>query len=747
MRTRKNSLPAAARINVQRSQHRVASRRARRFTTSRSSAIESLEFRCLLSAGFLDDTFGAHGQVLTALQGSSYSTADSVAMLADGKFLVGAQTSQSGPPVLVRFNANAQIDSTFGTDGFLTFPAGSKIIETVIQSDGRFIVLTGDMYLTRYLPSGELDSSFGTAGKAAAWTGPLDSTCVASDVLLLPDNTMWVAGRSAYPVGSGTDCEFALSNVAANGESVQQYSFDVSQTLAEAEPALARQSDGKVILAGILRAPAYWTNDAAILRVLENGSLDPTFGGGDGNVQLGVGTMSMLSSIALQSGGEIVVAGSMIPSIGSYPDFCFARVTPAGELDATFGTTGFKHFDGGWHLVDNISAIAIDGTDRIIGIGTVTDDSLSDFALIRLTPTGGTDFNFSSMYGSNRTDFGGREDSASDMAFVSGERLLLVGESTTAQGVYPRDTRVAFAQFLMNDLSVAAPRLVYDTGPSNSDGVTNATSLGFSIMGILAGSTVTLFRDGVPVAVGTSPLGMTDEGPVPDGTYQYTIRQVAVDGTMGPTSWPTMVTVDTARPVDLEHSFSFGAPMALRYRWDDRTYVNLADLEVRNQTTGQLIPDGNISGAYDIATNSVTFTFPGFRNGVLPNGNYVATLPGSAVTDLAGNTVFTDSVITFRVLMGDADDNGVVDFDDYVRIDNGFNQHLTGWPNGDFNGSGSVDFDDYVLLDVAFNTQSQLPRIADNVAVDSMVRGDFNGDGRINFGDEVWREIEINARR
>jgi hypothetical protein len=49
--------------------------------------------------------------------------------------------------------------------------------------------------------------------------------------------------------------------------------------------------------------------------------------------------------------------------------------------------------------------------------------------------------------------------------------------------------------------------------------------------------------------------------------------------------------------------------------------------------------------------------------------------------------------------------SGSVDFDDYVRIDVGFNTGRTGWLNGDFNGSGSVNFDDYVLADIAFNTQ------------------------------------------
>jgi hypothetical protein len=54
---------------------------------------------------------------------------------------------------------------------------------------------------------------------------------------------------------------------------------------------------------------------------------------------------------------------------------------------------------------------------------------------------------------------------------------------------------------------------------------------------------------------------------------------------------------------------------------------------------------------------------------------------------------------------GDADLNGVVDFDDYVRTDAGFNGNRTGWTNGDFNYDNGVDFDDYVLIDQGYNSQ------------------------------------------
>jgi hypothetical protein len=55
---------------------------------------------------------------------------------------------------------------------------------------------------------------------------------------------------------------------------------------------------------------------------------------------------------------------------------------------------------------------------------------------------------------------------------------------------------------------------------------------------------------------------------------------------------------------------------------------------------------------------------------------------------------------------GDTDLNNTINFDDYVRTDNGFNNGLTGWANGDFDGNGVVNFDDYVLIDLFFNMQN-----------------------------------------
>jgi hypothetical protein len=55
---------------------------------------------------------------------------------------------------------------------------------------------------------------------------------------------------------------------------------------------------------------------------------------------------------------------------------------------------------------------------------------------------------------------------------------------------------------------------------------------------------------------------------------------------------------------------------------------------------------------------------------------------------------------------GDANLDGKINIDDYVRIDNGIASGLTGWVNGDFNYDGKINIDDYsTSIDVNIGNQ------------------------------------------
>ena len=82
-----------------------------------------------------------------------------------------------------------------------------------------------------------------------------------------------------------------------------------------------------------------------------------------------------------------------------------------------------------------------------------------------------------------------------------------------------------------------------------------------------------------------------------------------------------------------------------------------------------------------------------------------AELLGSSGGDFAGMHVDGTALLVTCTTVGDANLDGEVNFDDYVRTDQGFNGQLSNWANGDFNYDDEINFDDYVLIDLGFNSQ------------------------------------------
>src|SRR5207253_241754 len=99
---------------------------------------------------------------------------------------------------------------------------------------------------------------------------------------------------------------------------------------------------------------------------------------------------------------------------------------------------------------------------------------------------------------------------------------------------------------------------------------------------------------------------------------------------------------------------------------------------------------------YDTGANVATFTFPGYAGGILPDGNYEAVIPATAVNDLAGNQL-VDSDTFFFVLAGDTNRDRAVDTIDFNQLAANFSNPGT-FSTGDFDYSGTVDTLDFNIL-------------------------------------------------
>jgi len=285
--------------------------------------------------GSLDGSFGG-GTVLD----TSLLYATSVATLPDNKIVVagvsGAPEVDQHHVVVVRYNPDGTLDSSFGTAGrfkltteTLYTKSSAKCFELALQTDGKIVVAANATYFCGQGPmgfcnsgvlvlrldaNGAPDQSFGEGGVARQPVMGF-ANAHASSVALQPDGKIVVGGWVGFlgPVdvmfmrfdtGGGIDTSFGTGGV---------FRYDYSGGIGGIDYLndMALQSDGKIVATG-----RYWTSpfDApirnAIWRLKADGSADNSFnngaemlladlGGKDGDGQ----------KIAVQAGDRIVVGG------------------------------------------------------------------------------------------------------------------------------------------------------------------------------------------------------------------------------------------------------------------------------------------------------------------------------------------------------------------------------------------------------------------------------------------------------
>ena len=191
-------------------------------------------------------------------------------------------------------------------------------------------------------------------------------------------------------------------------------SFGVNGTVTTAFPdtataySIAIQSDGKIVAVGTQN------NNYALARYTTAGLLDTSFSG-DGIVYFDWAGIDIAYSVAIQSDGKIVVAGT------SADYFSLARYTTAGLLDTSFSGDGFTGYFTSPEGTAYSVAIQSDGKIVVGGV------SNNNFALARYTTTGVLDTSFDDD-GKVTTDFGS-VDGAYSVAIQSDGKIVVAGFS------------------------------------------------------------------------------------------------------------------------------------------------------------------------------------------------------------------------------------------------------------------------------------------------------------------------------
>ncbi|WP_428938380.1 M36 family metallopeptidase [Fontivita pretiosa] len=174
---------------------------------------------------------------------------------------------------------------------------------------------------------------------------------------------------------------------------------------------------------------------------------------------------------------------------------------------------------------------------------------------------------------------------------------------------------------------------------------------------------------------------------------------------------------DISAPLISAETYNYltGPSLSLTFSEDVSASLSPADLLLENLTTGTTIPAANLSLVYNTATQSATLTFPGYSNGVLPNGNYRLTVFASGVTDAAGNPLDGNGdgqpggnhTFDFFVLAADANRDRTVNIADLYPLASNWLQSGRNFAQGDYNYDGTVDRADMDIL--SLNWQTTLP--------------------------------------
>jgi uncharacterized delta-60 repeat protein len=259
-------------------------------------------------AWHLDDDFGTEGEVVTSF-GGGFDEAFDVAMQGDGKIVVAGEATDPGTGItgvgVVRYTEDGGLDPTFGNGGkvFTSFNIAGLGEALAIQPDGKIVVAgsLGDssdsqgkpgMMVLRYTSDGNLDGSFGIAGRYFQRFG----------------NISRARGVAVYPSSS--------------------------------------PNAGKVVVAGFISDESKQTHEFLVLRLLANGNLDPSFGpsGGAYEPDPGLGE-DEANAVAILPDGRIVLAGYGQRSQGTQAEAVVLGVN--GSPDTSFGPA-----HDGW-FIDN----------------------------------------------------------------------------------------------------------------------------------------------------------------------------------------------------------------------------------------------------------------------------------------------------------------------------------------------------------------------------------------------------------
>jgi len=346
--------------------------------------------------GSLDKTFSGDGKLITIFQ-EDYVVTAGVAVQLNRKIVLSGSVCKrdafmvlSCDLMLARYMPNGTLDTTFSGNGWLRLDEGGDNGShggLAVLGNGK-IVVAGyvptngtDMVVYRFLPNGNLDTTFDGDGRVTINFAAGD---VPMDLEILNNGKMMILGQT----NTGTitnDFDFALSRLNANGSLDSTFGAGGKQIAnfgdQDTPSGMAIQPNGKIVVVG------HRTNESNIEHIIvarynTNGILDSTFNG-TGKMIFQIlppySPSGLANDVIVQSDGRIILVGSTFNGV-AFVDVLM-RLRPSGGFDNTFSGDGKVIVDIG------VSTLVLDADGKYVLGGSLFDNSgNANFGLARLLP-------------------------------------------------------------------------------------------------------------------------------------------------------------------------------------------------------------------------------------------------------------------------------------------------------------------------------------------------------------------------
>lgn len=378
-----------------------------------------------LNDGLLDICFGKEGKVILPIATKSFGI--DLALQNDDKIVVAGRIFDRdefalGDAVVLRLNNNGSIDESFGQNGIARdrneVLDWSNFFRVTICDDGGIIACGNkgaygpekddvdhcSFYLKRFKKDGTLDETFGNGGyiepilKVSNYTKSRVEGREADEsyaVTIQTDGKIIAVGRiedasQIYDVSNVTDSvDCAIMRFEKSGELDASFGLDKNGTVVTSVSKKSNffvdcitQPDSKILALGVSRNLQTDKDEFLIVRYLDDGSLDHSFGD-NGVVLNSIGDdHAHAKNIALQNDGKILVTGHAVWN--GHKKFTIARYMSNGTPDVTFGSnndgllvTSLGDYD------DRSFSLTLQDDDKLVVAGDSFDGTQSNFALVR----------------------------------------------------------------------------------------------------------------------------------------------------------------------------------------------------------------------------------------------------------------------------------------------------------------------------------------------------------------------------